>query len=157
MPRIDTSISSLDLGGMMPRSADLINYDDLDYLVGTTVTPAQLHFGVSSSMQQFGSPTSPFGPYSTAADSTYYLVDDEDDNNFDWMMAGGSMMPDPIDQSSPGAFSNGSGGGDGTGVPLNDVWHSNSMNGNRNSVSFTEFRTPIYSGTPPSGTVPYNH
>lgn len=139
---------------MVPRSAGLANFEDLDgFLLGTTINPAQLHFG-SPSMQQYGSPTSPFGPYS-GVDSTYYSVDDDEGDGFDWMMTV-PIMPEPVDQSSPSAFSNGSGGGDGA-VGLNDpVWNPSSMNGHGSSMPFSDFRTPNFSGTPPPGTVPYN-
>ena len=132
----------------MPRSAGLITttFDDLDGLLfGNTVNPAALHF--SPLQQPMGSPTSPFGHYS-GVDSTYYSVDDADED-YEWMhMLGNGMPNEPIDQSSPSAFSTASGG------PLSDAHHSESMWGppSMNHNPFTGFRTPNFNDTPPPGT-----
>ncbi|KAI5806991.1 fungal-specific transcription factor domain-containing protein [Geopyxis carbonaria] len=148
MPKIDTSISSLDLGGMMPRSAGILpsNFDDLEgFLFGNTVNPAALHFNMSP-QQPLGSPTSPFGPSFSGVDSTYYCVDDADDD-FEWMnMMGGNMLPEPADKSSPSAFSTGSGGI--SEVVLNDpVWQSSGPPSS--SMFSTDFTTPNFHDTPP--------
>lgn len=153
LPKIDTSISSLDLGGMMPRSAGIMSasaFDDLEgFLFGNTVNPAALHFNMSPLQQPIGSPTSPFGHSSySGVDSTYYSVDDADDD-FEWMnMLGQGMMGEPIDQSSPSAFSTGSGGAISE-VMLNEpMWQTN-MNAHNTGMPFSDFRTPNFNDTPP--------
>ena len=163
VPKIDTSISSLDLGGMMPRSAGLMpsNLDDLEgMLFGNTVNPAALHFNMSPNQQPIGSPTSPFGPSFSGVDSTYYSVDDADDD-FEWMsMLGANMMAEPLDQSSPSAFSTTSASGISEVVLNEPIWQPNQMNApstNAMPFSASDFRTPNFNDTPPPGTVPQNY
>lgn len=159
VPRIDTSLSSLDLGGMMPRSASHIppGYDDLEGLLfGNTVNPAALHMNMSPLQQPIGSPTSPFGPPFNV-DSSYYTVDDTDED-FNWMtMLGGSLTSEPLDQSSPSAFSTASASGVSEDVIHNEpMWSSAQMNAPSHAISFppTEFRTTIFNDTPPPGIYP---
>lgn len=133
----------------MPRSAGFPSstFDDLEgFLFGNTVNPAALHFNMSPLQQPIGSPTSPFGPYS-GVDSTYYSVDDADDE-YEWMsMLGGNMMAEPVDQSSPSAFSTTSGGAISEVVQLNESMWQAQMN-----APFSGFRTPNFNDTPPPGT-----
>jgi hypothetical protein len=146
----------------MPRSAGIMSsaIDDIEGLLfGNTVNPAALHFNMSPLQQPIGSPTSPFGHSSySGVDSTYYSeYVDEADDDYEWMnMLGQSMLGEPIDQSSPSAFSTGSGGI--SEVVLNEsMWQAN-MNAHSNGIPFTEFRTPNYNDTPPpAGTIPCYH
>jgi len=110
VPKIDTSLSSLDLGGMMPRSASMLpsEYELDGLLFGGTVNPAALHFNMSPLQQPIGTPTSPFGPPFPGLDSSYYI---EDDDDYEWMNPLGGSLMDPVDQSSPSAFSTTSAGG----------------------------------------------
>ena len=143
----------------MPRSAGVLSsgYEDLEgFLFGNTVNPAALHFNMSPLQQPIGSPTSPFAHSYSGVDSTYYSVDDIDDD-FDWMnMMGPNLLADPVDQSSPSAFSTASGGAVSEVVLSEPMWQTNQMGSHNNGI-FTEFRTPNFNDTPPPGTVPYNH
>lgn len=154
LPKIDTSISSLDLGGMMPRSAGMLSstFDDLEgFLFGNTVNPAALHFNMSPLDQPIGSPTSPFGHSYSGVDSTYYSVDDGDDDS-EWMyMLGPGMMAEPAGQSSPSAFSTTSGGAISEVVLSEPIWQTH-----HSGMPFPDFRTPNFNDTPPPGTIPCN-
>ncbi|KAI5786265.1 putative C2H2 transcription factor [Pyronema domesticum] len=154
LPKIDTSISSLDLGGMMPRSADMLSpttFDDLEgFLFGNTVNPAALHFNMSPLQQPLGSPTSPFGPYS-GVDSTYYTADDAEED-FEWMnmFNGFTGIGEPVEQSSPSAFSTASGGAISELVQLAEpMWPTQHHMNNNANIPFTDFRTPNFNDTPP--------
>lgn len=160
VPKIDTSLSSLDLGGMMPRSASMLpsEYDLEGLLFGGTVNPAALHFNMSPLQQPIGTPTSPFGPPFPGLDSSYYSVDDDDD--YDWMMAGGGLM-DPVDQSSPSAFSTTSASGISE-VVLNENsgWGNSQMGMNSTSASAMNYGSgndfscsSFHDTPPPPGTI----
>lgn len=162
IPKIDTSINSLDLGGMMPRSATILPSEfDLEGLFFShqTVNPAALHFNMSPLQQPIGTPTSPFGSdFPSINSSSYYSIDDEDD--YEWMnvLGGGSLLNEPVDQSSPSAFSTTSASGISE-LMLNDaVWGSGAigMNSTGSSMNYspsTDFTTPNFNDTPPPGTV----
>lgn len=162
IPKIDTSISSLDLGGMMPRSASMLPSEfDLEGLFfgHTTVNPAALHFNMSPLQQPIGTPTSPFGSDFPSLNSSYYSIDDEDD--YEWMNVlggGSSLLNEPVDQSSPSAFSTTSASGISELMLNESVWGSgpigiNSGGSSMNYSPSTDFTTPNFNDTPPPGTV----
>lgn len=161
IPKIDTSISSLDLGGMMPRSASMLPSEfDLEGLFfgHATVNPAALHFNMSPLQQPIGTPTSPFGNDFPSLNSSYYSIDDEDD--YEWMnvLGGNSLLNEPVDQSSPSAFSTTSASGISELMLNESVWGSgpigiNSGGSSMNYSPSTDFTTPNFNDTPPPGTV----
>ncbi|KAL7269668.1 hypothetical protein RUND412_007654 [Rhizina undulata] len=146
VPKLDTSLSSLDLGGLMPRSATVIPSElDLEGILFGTVNPAALHLNMSPLQQPIGTPTSPFGPPYSGVDSSYYSVEEEDD--YEWMnvLGGGSLMSEPLDQSSPSAFSTTSASGISEVVLNENMWQGQMMNSN-SSVTFS---TPNFNDSPP--------
>ena len=143
----------------MPRSAGMFssssssNYEDLEgFFLGNTINPTMLHFNMSSPhpSSSLTSPPSPFGQSRSGVDSTYYSVDDCDDD-LEWMSLLGNMMGDPVDQSSsPSAFSTASGGAASEVVPFAEsLWQTGSQ------MPFTDFRTPNFTDTPPPGILPF--
>lgn len=141
---------------MMPRSAGIV--DDLEgFIFGNTINPAALHFNMSPLQAPIRSPSSPFGPPYSGVDSTYYSVDDNEDE-FDWLMLGSAMM-EPVDQSSPSAFSQTSASGLSEVVIEGPMWQSGAVNATNSAMAFSaaDFRTPNYDDTPSSGTVPHYH
>lgn len=146
----------------MPRSAGILPSASLENLEeymfnNNTVNPAALHFSMSPLQPPLHSPSSPFNIPFSGVDCTYYSVEDDDDQDLNWfsLLSG----PDqPVDQSSPSAFSQTSASGlsevviDGAAV-----WHQTGNVNAANHTMFTDFRTPNYDDTPPSGTVPHHY
>lgn len=151
----------------MPRSAGILpstSLDDLEgFMFNNTVNPAALHFSMSPLQPPLHSPSSPFNIPFSGVDSTYYTVDDDDDQDLNWfsLLGNPAMMDQPVDQSSPSAFSQTSASGlsevviEGTAA----VWQhqSGAVNGANHTMAFTDFRTPNYDDTPASGTVPHHY
>ncbi|KAL2826612.1 fungal-specific transcription factor domain-containing protein [Aspergillus cavernicola] len=116
LPKLETHGLSLDLSGGL-RTAPV--YGSFDFSIpeymghGSTINPAQLHFG--GSPQPYGTdvPSSPYGthhmPPTTAGDAIM-----EDDYQFDWTQRFDPSLPmgknneSAIDESSPSAMSTGS-------------------------------------------------
>ncbi|KAL3473949.1 fungal-specific transcription factor domain-containing protein [Aspergillus californicus] len=116
LPKLETNGLHLDLSGGL-RTAPV--YGSFDFSIpeymghGSTINPAQLHFG--GSPHPFGNdvPSSPYGthhmPPATVGDAIM-----EDDYQFDWMQRFDPSLPmgknneSAIDESSPSAMSTGS-------------------------------------------------
>lgn len=112
LPKLETSGIGMDLGGGL-RTAPVYGSFDLNlgdnFFGGSTINPAQLHFGNSP---QFGHdiPLSPFHqnfhPLSSVPDT---MLDEE--NNFDWVNGFDTTLPlgpvsdSAIEESSPSAMS----------------------------------------------------
>jgi DNA-directed RNA polymerase subunit RPC12/RpoP len=119
-PKLETSGIPFDLSGGL-RTAPIYGSFDMGLggmLVsqGSTINPAQLHFG--GSPQGFGN-DSPSSPFHHGAHSMPHTADPmmDDETNFDWMNGFDPSVPfgngneSAIDGSSPSAMSTGSPGG----------------------------------------------
>ncbi|KAI9375599.1 fungal-specific transcription factor domain-containing protein [Aspergillus egyptiacus] len=126
LPKLETHGLPVDLSGGL-RTAPVYGSFDFsmpDYVGhGSTINPAQLHFGGSPQPYGHEVPTSPYGthrmPPTTTGDSVM-----EDDYQFDWMqrfdpsLSMGKNNESAIDESSPSAMSTGSQSG--TSEPMMD-------------------------------------
>ncbi|KAL5332584.1 fungal-specific transcription factor domain-containing protein [Aspergillus crustosus] len=113
LPKLETHGLSMDMSGGL-RTAPV--YGTFDFNIpdfighGSTINPAQLHFG--GSPQQFGdAPPSPYGTHHMPSTTDAIM---EDDYQFDWMQRFDPSLPmgknneSAIDESSPSAMSTGS-------------------------------------------------
>lgn len=127
LSKLDTSSLSLDMSDGL-RTAPVFgsfesNYNGLnDMLIGhgSTINPAQLHFGSPSTFTE--TPTSPFRtPFPSMPAAHDQGMPDHDTNNYDWMKGFENTMTftneSAIDGSSPSAMSTGSQSGVSEAVP----------------------------------------
>ncbi|KAL4748548.1 hypothetical protein BDW72DRAFT_195674 [Aspergillus terricola var. indicus] len=113
LSKLDTHGLPMDLSGGL-RTAPV--YGSFDFNIpdfmshGSTINPAQLHFGGSPQTYGNEAPSSPYGTHQMPQGNDAIM---EDDYNFDWMQRFDPSLPigkneSAIDESSPSAMSTGS-------------------------------------------------